>query len=171
MKLLSEYRRPEAAEELAVLDVPVLLFGMRGGARVTATDFRTSTREGPPARTSVDSALNDDGACVAPLFKTDRNPYRNFIFVGRASTCDVILRDSSVSKMHAVFELDGDPALWSLRDNRSHNGTWVNSSRIGSNLRVVVSSGDLIVFGACPVYLIAPDELRRIVASMDSGHG
>jgi pSer/pThr/pTyr-binding forkhead associated (FHA) protein len=85
--------------------------------------------------------------------------------VGRASTCDVILRDASVSKTHAVFERDGE-ALWRLRDNRSHNGTWVNYARLTPNARIPVASGDAILFGAYPAYLVSPDELRRLLADL-----
>jgi pSer/pThr/pTyr-binding forkhead associated (FHA) protein len=86
----------------------------------------------------------------------------------RASTCDVILRDASVSKTHAVFERDDQQPLWKLRDNRSHNGTWLNRSRLPPEARLPVASGDSIVFGAYPAYLISPDELRRILATMDA---
>ena len=96
MKPLLEYRQPAAAAEIARLDVPVLLVGMRGGVRAPAADYRTATNEGMPALPTVAEALLDGRVCVAPLSKSSRNPYQNFIFVGRASTCDVILRDASV---------------------------------------------------------------------------
>jgi pSer/pThr/pTyr-binding forkhead associated (FHA) protein len=171
MKPLLEYRQPAAAAEIARLDVPVLLVGMRGGVRAPAGDYRTATNEGTPALPTVAEALLDGRVCVAPLSKSSRNPYQNFIFVGRASTCDVILRDASVSKTHAVFERDDDQPLWKLRDNHSHNGTWVNRSRIRPEARVAVGSGDSIVFGAYPAYLLLPDELRRILATMDPARG
>jgi len=171
MKPLSEYRQPAAAEEIARLGLPVLVVGMRGGVRSPAADFRTSTHEGTPTMPTVTDALLDRGVCLAPLSKSDRNPYQNFIFVGRASTCDVILRDASVSKTHAVFERDDQQPLWRIRDNRSHNGTWVNGTRIGPDARVPVTSGDSIVFGAYPAYVIWPDELRRILAAMAPADG
>ncbi|MGD0529176.1 MAG: FHA domain-containing protein [Polyangiaceae bacterium] len=163
MRPLSDYRRPPSAVELARLDVPVLLVGLRGNPRSAAAEYRTSTQEGFPALPSVAEALLDDGVCLAPLSKSERNPYQKFIFVGRASTCDVILRDASVSKTHAVFERDERQPLWKLRDNRSHNGTWVNGERLGPESRVAVTSGDALVFGAYPAYLLSPEELRRIL--------
>jgi pSer/pThr/pTyr-binding forkhead associated (FHA) protein len=171
MKPLSEYRQPAAAEEVARLDVPVLVVGMRGGVRAHAADYRTSTHEGTPTIPTVNEALLDRSVYLAPLAKSDRNPYQNFIFVGRASTCDVILRDASVSKTHAVFERDAQQPLWRIRDNRSHNGTWVNRARLQPEARIPVASGDSIVFGAYPAYLLFPDELRRILATMALTHG
>jgi pSer/pThr/pTyr-binding forkhead associated (FHA) protein len=171
MKRLSEYRQPAAAAEIARLDVPVLLVGLRGGVRAPAAEYRTSTHEGTPAVPSVAEALLDQGVCLAPLSKSERNPYQNFIFVGRASTCDVILRDASVSKTHAVFERDAGQPLWKLRDNHSHNGTWVNRARLRADARVPVASGDSIVFGAYPAFLLSPEELRRILATREPVDG
>jgi hypothetical protein len=165
MRPLSEYRRAPAAAEIARLDVPVLLVGLRGNPRSAAAEYRTSTHEGVSVLPSVAEALLDDGVCLAPLSKSERNPYQNFIFVGRASTCDVILRDASVSKTHAVFERDERQPRWKVRDNRSHNGTWVNGARLGPDTRVVVTSGDALVFGAYPAYLLSPEDLRRILSA------
>jgi pSer/pThr/pTyr-binding forkhead associated (FHA) protein len=170
MRPLSEYRQPEGAAEIAGLDVPVLVVGLRGNVAGPAPEYRTSTREETPPLPSVSEALREEGVLLAPLRKSARNPYENFIFVGRASTCDVILRDASVSKTHAVFERDGD-ALWKLRDNRSHNGTWVNYARLRPNARIPVASGDAILFGAYPAYLVSPEELRRMLAEMDRVDG
>ena len=170
MRPLSEYRQPEAAAEIAGLDVPVLVVGLRGNALAPAPEFRTSTHEGTPSIPTVSEALREEGVLLAPLRKSDRNPYENFIFVGRASTCDVILRDASVSKTHAVFERDG-PDRWRLRDNRSHNGTWVNYARLRPRTLTPVASGDSILFGTYPAYLVSPDELRRLLAEMEPVDG
>jgi FHA domain len=167
--LLSEYRQRHVDGELEPIEVPVLLVGMRGNGRATAAEFRTSTRQGVLARPQVEELLLDEGASLAPLTKSDRNPYDNFIFVGRASTCDVIFRDASVSKSHAVFERD-DARVWRLRDNGSHNGTWVDGRRLAPKTRVPVASGHAIVFGAYPAYLIMPDDLRRILETMPDVH-
>lgn len=130
-----------------------------------AADFRTSTRAlTHPSLPPLAEALLDPAASLVALLKSDRNPYRNFIFVGRASTCDVVLRDASVSKAHAVF--DSEQSTWKLRDNRSHNGTWVDGLRLAANKPTPVAHGSAIVFGAYPAYLIMPDELHRILGTM-----
>ncbi len=166
MKPLSYYRA--SAAELEALDVPVLLSDFRAGVRAGAGEFRTATRDvGPIPALGV--VLHDPEVNITPLAKSDRNPYENFIFVGRASTCDVILRDASVSKSHAVFERTADG--WILRDNRSHNGTWVHERRLAPSERVPVESGIAIVFGAFPVYVIMPSDLRRILETMGPVHG
>jgi pSer/pThr/pTyr-binding forkhead associated (FHA) protein len=60
--------------------------------------------------------------------------------------------------------------VWRLRDNRSHNGTWVDGQRLTSKSRVAVQSGQPLVFGAYPAYLIMPVDLRRILEAMAPDH-
>ena len=170
MTLLAEYRQRHAAGDLKPIDVPALIIGFNDTSRAAAGEYHTSTRQGGVLLGPVTEALLDDGVTLAPLAKSGRNPYENFIFVGRASTCDVILRDASVSKSHAVFERDTATGVWCLRDNRSHNGTWVDGQRLEPKARVTVSSGLAIVFGAYPAYLIMPGDLRRILEAMPADH-
>jgi hypothetical protein len=164
---LSEYRHPSAAEGLVALDVPVLLVGLGDGAS-SSNEFRTASHAAAFQVPTIANALAGDSAGLVPLAKSDRNPYQNFIFVGRAATCDVILRDSTVSKSHAVFERDDATGAWTLRDNRSHNGTWVDEERIRGGARVTVRGGAVLVFGAYPTYLIMPDELRALLGTAAS---
>ncbi|HEX8793481.1 MAG TPA: FHA domain-containing protein [Polyangiaceae bacterium] len=171
MKRIAELRSPEGAAELRALVVPVLLVGLHGAARAAAAEYRTATRDAvrsaPPLPPLADVVL--DETYVAPLVKSGRNPYENFIFVGRASTCDVVLRDASVSKTHAVLEHDPSAAPhagWRIRDNGSHNGTWVNSRKLTPRDPVAVAGGDALVLGAYPAYVILPDALRRILSGM-----
>ena len=64
-------------------------------------------------------------ACV----KAPGNPYLDRISIGRAPNCDIVLRDASVSKLHAHIASVGGGA-YAITDNRSHNGTLVNGSRL-----------------------------------------
>jgi hypothetical protein len=172
VKRVAELRLPEAAAELQALTVPVLLVGLNGAARAAAAEFRTATRDAVRALPSLEDVVLDE-TYVAPLIKSGRNPYANFIFVGRASTCDVVLRDPSVSKTHAVLEHDpaaAPHAGWRIRDNGSHNGTWVNSRKLTPRDPVPLTGGDAIVLGAYPAYVILPDALRRIIAGMGPPH-
>ena len=57
---------------------------------------------------------------------------------------DYTIKNSSVSRNHAMFEIrDG---RYFVVDMTSLNGTFVNGSRINSNVRVEVNNGDTIVF-------------------------
>lgn len=128
-------------------------------------EFRTASRPDSPPHPPVALALRAPQLRVVPVVKADRNPYGGFVFVGRASTCDVILRDVSVSKSHAVFERE--ESGWILRDNRSHNGTWLGDRRVVPGERARLESGAAIRFGAYPVYFMLAPDLRRILEEMD----
>jgi len=152
--------------ELAVdgampLDSPaVLLLEFWKGAG-PAREFRTSTLSAPESIPPLLSAVSDPGTLVAALEKSPRNPYDGFLFLGRASTCDIIVRDASISKTHAVIE--PRPGSWHLRDNRSRNGTWRNGVRLKDGERIELVSGDVIVLGSYPLYFVRSQELMKLL--------
>jgi hypothetical protein len=138
-----------------------LLVAFRQGAG-PARDFRTGTLGAPGVVPALTAVAADAATCVVPLEKSPRNPYDGFLFLGRASTCDVIIRDASISKTHAVIE--PSPDAWHLRDNRSRNGTWRNMDRLQEGERVALVSGDLVVLGSYPIYfLFSPDLMKLLV--------
>lgn len=144
-------------------DVPLLLADFVAPTPPRG-EFRTATRTASTGLPPLEIAVRAPALRILPLEKTARNPYERFVFIGRASTCDVILRDVSVSKSHAVFERER--AEWFVRDNRSHNGTYVGERRLEAGERARIASGDALRFGACAVYFVMPKDLRRILESM-----
>lgn len=82
---------------------------------------------------------------VLAVAKAPGNPYPERISVGRARNCDVVLRDGSVSKLHAHFYVDGD-AL-DLVDLESQNGTRVNGRPLAPHQRERILLGDELEFG------------------------
>ena len=67
---------------------------------------------------------------------------KSYQLVGRHSGCDILLRDSSISRRQARLELDGDSVV--IEDLGSANGTWVNGVRIS---RKTLTPGDEIALG------------------------
>jgi Ca-activated chloride channel family protein len=65
--------------------------------------------------------------------------------VGRRSTLEMVLHDSSVSRRHAEIRPDGE--CWTLTDLGSTNGTFVNGSKVASGQSVTLSRNDLVRFG------------------------
>ncbi|MBI3725037.1 FHA domain-containing protein [bacterium] len=107
--------------------------------RTHPSGFNTSTgshsdRHTPPAPASVEL-----------LVKSPRNPFGAMITVGRAPNNDVCFTASSVSKLHAYFQQDGN--RWLLRDGTSSNGTFLNGERLKPNVAVPVEDGAHIAFG------------------------
>ena len=158
MRPLSELRELAAAGAMP-LDAPAVLLVEFWKGASPAREFRTSTLSAPESIPALVAVTTDPGTHVVQLEKSPRNPYDGFLFLGRASTCDVIIRDASISKTHAVIE--PSPGKWRLRDNRSRNGTWRNGERLKENERVELASGDVIVLGSYPIRLrplARPDE-------------
>ncbi|HYY80004.1 MAG TPA: FHA domain-containing protein [Actinomycetes bacterium] len=78
-------------------------------------------------------------------------PLKESLTVGRAATCDLVLRDTYVSNVHArIFNRDGG---WWLEDLGSTNGTYVNRSRVA--VPTEIGPGDEVRMGKVTL------ELRR----------
>lgn len=165
MRSLRELRQLAAEGAMSLDSDAVLLLDFWKGA-APAREFRTSTLDAPEAIPPLVAAITDPGTNVAPLEKSSRNPYDGFLFVGRASTSDVIIRDASISKSHAVIE--PHPGGWRLRDNRSRNGTWHNGERLEEGERADLASGDVIVLGSYPIYFVRSPDLLKLLARASS---
>ncbi len=67
------------------------------------------------------------------------------IRIGRGSGCELRLPHHSMSEQHAVLRpLDGE---WTLTDEASRNGTWVNGVRLTPKAKRAVRDGDLVRVG------------------------
>lgn len=72
---------------------------------------------------------------------------------GREPSCDLVLEDSTLSRLHARIELAGD-GLVSINDAGSSNGTFVNRNDSWIRVRrVTLCIGDRIRFGDIEVPL------------------
>jgi hypothetical protein len=66
--------------------------------------------------------------------------------VGRDGTlCSIVLQEGRVSGVHASLMLEGGVLL--VRDDRSHNGTYVNGNRIAPGAWTPVPGGSQLRFG------------------------
>lgn len=89
---------------------------------------------------------------VLPVEKAPGNPYPDRVSVGRARNCDIVMRDPSVSKLHAHFRVGG-PKL-EIVDIDSQNGTRVNGRPLAPHQPAPVSPGDTILFGSVACKLV-----------------
>lgn len=74
------------------------------------------------------------------------------VMVGRSRSCDVRLRDDTVSRLHAAFMWRGN--LLTLEDLGSSNGTWVNGERVADTIEI--NAGDVVRFGAVDATIESP---------------
>ena len=77
----------------------------------------------------------------------------NHFSIGRDASCDLMIADMTVSRVHARLERTHDG--WLLTDLTSTNGTRVNGWRVRGQVRV--RAGDLVSFGDAQYALLAAD--------------
>lgn len=101
-----------------------------------------------PLRDAPGPARQNAGPREAWLEKNDgagreRYPLLDeFTILGRRETCDICLKDSGVSRKHAVITRSGERYI--ISDQSSTNGTYVNGEKIS---RRVLEPGDEIMLG------------------------
>lgn len=110
--------------------------GFRTGVRVLSDHFK-----GTPST-------------VTTLELPDR--HRPILIVGRRSDCDVVLSDTTVSRVHAVVMYFG--GQWLIHDRQSTNGTRVNGRRVWG--ATAVQPGDRVSFGRLTFRLSSPTSVR-----------
>jgi hypothetical protein len=164
LRSISELRELAIAGASLDSDAVVLVDFWKGAS--PSREFRTSSLNEAESIPPLSLVTTDPATLVVPLEKSERNPYDGFLFLGRASTCDVIIRDASISKTHAVIEpkTGPGPGTWRIRDNRSRNGTWLNGEKLKAGEKLDLASGDVIVLGSYPIYFVLSPELMKMLA-------
>ena len=89
---------------------------------------------------------------VLPVVKAAGNSYPDRVSVGRARNCDIVMRDPSISKLHAHFRVGG--AKVELVDIDSQNGTRVNGRALAPHQPAQVANGDTVLFGSVACKLV-----------------
>ena len=111
--------------------------GWPGVLNECAIETMEGMTEPRPARPIPRVIVTCDGETVAEYELTKRQ-----YVIGRAELADILIKDSYVSKMHAMLQVYGNVLM--LVDLNSTNGTTVNS-RIG--VKFVLKSNDIITLG------------------------
>jgi pSer/pThr/pTyr-binding forkhead associated (FHA) protein len=70
---------------------------------------------------------------------------RESLQVGRDPAADLVLRDQTVSRLHASLDRRGDG--WSVTDLGSTNGTSVGGRRLAPQETVALQPGAMVQFG------------------------
>lgn len=111
-------------------------------------------------QTAVTGRPKDRSAGVGPvavqviaIVKAPGNPYPDRISVGRTGNCDIVLRDPSVSKLHAHFRWNERGQLLVV-DARSSNGTVLNGVVLLPGVPEMLESGDVVAFGTVRATLL-----------------
>jgi hypothetical protein len=67
--------------------------------------------------------------------------------VGRMDTCMLVVKDPSVSKLHARLRWSERAGACLVRDAGSMNGTFVNAVPLGAHQELQLNDGDALSFG------------------------
>jgi len=73
--------------------------------------------------------------------------------VGRSTTCDIVVNDTSLSRLH--FRIENRNNRFHLIDNNSSNGTFLNRRKVGEAL---LKDGDIIITGRIQFIFNQPQE-------------
>lgn len=79
-------------------------------------------------RAGLATLFREPSAAGQPLRLSLPDRKHPVLLIGRRADCDVVVRDTTVSRRHAAVMLFGDS--WFILDHGSTNGTWVNGRRI-----------------------------------------
>ena len=83
--------------------------------------------------------------------------------IGRSASCDIIIQDMSISKVHAEIIPEGN--AWIFNDKKSKNGSYINGDRV---MRQVIIDGDQIDIGETK-FLVFKEDLSKNVQWDEKG--
>ena len=143
-------------------------------------EYHTQTADGETVRAMLEGAARsaaDPGGGLAAALALDRHfvvPLRKRaaaaqislerISVGRATNKDIVLRDPTVSKFHAWFELH-EARDFSVTDAGSTNKTTVNGQELVPRKPRQLAPGDQLKFGSVRALLCSAEALWSAVHS------
>src|SRR5687767_10323318 len=123
---------------------PVLVQVSSADIDLSLVDYTQTLRSAPPDH--LPDELADSKFLVLPTAEKSGTTLR--LAVGRSRDCDVRISAASVSKHHATIIIDRLNSEFFLLDEQSHNGTFVDGTRLDPGARLRVWSGSRIWFGA-----------------------
>jgi hypothetical protein len=107
-------------------------------------------------------AFLDESFGAWPLRKANAGMFADTVLVGRATSNDICIAHSSISKLHARLRLVTGGIL--CLDAGSSNGTFINGVPVKSG--TPLTSGDLLRFGACGFQVFRPEHLTELLQRM-----
>lgn len=111
---------------------------------------------------SFDYYLDPD-AVIIPLCKSTRN-HEKEITIGRKTSNDICLADTTLSKIHGWFiRPAGKAAAWQYVDNSSTNGTIINRHKIIPNRPTLLRFGDELVMGDVQMMFLSKENVSDLM--------
>ncbi|MCC7073305.1 MAG: FHA domain-containing protein [Deltaproteobacteria bacterium] len=89
--------------------------------------------------------------------------------LGRTANNDIVLVDTTISKVHAFLHRDGPNGATSISDAQSHNGTFVEGERVatrGDGAPTPLRSGQSLRLGSVALTYLVLDDLLALGRSL-----
>jgi hypothetical protein len=141
---IDESRRTERSAFIRSHQHPFLVVSVPDEAGDGWRAFRTTQFTPKQVQTPMPVSASDYR--LLRIVKTSRNPWADRISIGRAANNDLVVRDPSVSKLHAHLRLEPDKAT--VADSGSRNGTTVNGRPVKDHEAVSLVPGDELQLGS-----------------------
>jgi len=136
--------------------LPGWLLAIGTGAEPLELGFRTE-------KAPIGAELRNHGIeQFVPIAKAPKNPYAARISIGRTRNCDIVLRDPSVSKLHANF-FESAPGRMEVADLCSQNGTLRNGRRMRPHISEAIEVGDTLILGRVSTSVLDSDALYELL--------
>ncbi|MEP7119766.1 MAG: FHA domain-containing protein [Byssovorax sp.] len=128
----------------------------RGGPSVAGLRPWTAIEAGM----KIQGVLGEKAHVVVPLRKrsSSAGAFTDRVSVGRAMNNDIVLRHESISKLHGWIEAD-EGGLFYVTDAGSHNGTFVDGSRLPPRVCTLAPFGAELRFAAVTATLCRAETL------------
>jgi hypothetical protein len=124
-------------------------------AAVKPTEFRTVTHKEYVQKAEAPSL---ELPLILPLRKGEGRPFPERISVGRATNCDVVIRDASISKLHGHFrDVTSENAFFT--DAKSSNGTRLDGTLISPGVATEIRRNTLLSFGRVQLMFMSPGDV------------
>jgi hypothetical protein len=88
------------------------------------------------------------------------------VTIGRSRSCDVLVRGSTISKIHAAVVFDPDAGGYRITDQGSRHGTRVDGEKLPAGASALLASGNLVTLGTSIFVFFEPRLLRRLAKAV-----
>ena len=101
-----------------------------------------------------------------PLVKKPNAPFPDMITIGRTPNNDVVLRDATVSRLHAFFR--HRESKWQIADGGSKNGTFLDGVPLLARREKEVATGQTVKIGDLELTFYTAEELFKLLCLITS---
>jgi hypothetical protein len=128
-------------------------------SRETSVDLETETFVGAPDGRGRRAGRKIE---IYPLAKKPNAPFPEMITVGRTPNNDVVLRDATVSRLHAFFKQKG--GVWQIGDGGSKNGTQLDGVALAPRREKQLGSGQIVKIGDLELTFYTAEDLYKLLS-------